>query len=338
MPLDRRQYLGVAGAATLTTVVGCLGGSNSSDDEIQIAGGIETGANYQNALAIQSLLDDYSDELTARVSATNSPEQTYRNMATGQADAGSFTYDNHWRFVQDGNEPEEDIGEAFGLFTGYIFYMAVDDGIEDIEDLDGKTLWVLQPNPIINYITKELNDAEIIRTGPQEMSGEISRGNIDAFLATAAYTRNDGEENVSPPWQQAVAESPNPQPIPLTDDFRDFVASDQAPPTRITEVTLDAWGEKLEGEVAECTDAPSNNFHFSMDVDADTVEEVMTIIYEHPDEWAELSADTWDMSEPEGFAKELTAPLFDDWEIHPGAKQFFEEHGVDPRDHVVEFE
>lgn len=344
MPPTRRHVLGVLGSAGTVSIVGCLGGGNGSDGnfdeppyDLHFTTTQSGSPDYANALSIQNVLQEHSDDYNITVEG---------NLRGGDHSLASC--EKHGGYQGDVLPLTSAMGEhdfelecvpmnAWRSFSTCMVLLAVEENAPDIQstdDLDGKTVWLLPSsteNETSRRALENTTDAEIITTPPSEMAGEVQRGNIDVIEGYPLWTGAELDENAigaGPQWQE-VTQDKTMYTFEWTEEYRCEQNLADWPTGFVAK--RKTWGfDDISGEEVWSTKSTGHHgFTFTDAVPADIVHEIMTLLYENSEMFMDGTALHCDFGSPEEIGAQLYAPNHEEIDMHPGALQFYEEHGVD---------
>ncbi len=296
--MNRRQYLGAVGAGATLALAGCLGGTEIDADEYPVAawaeGTIEFGLPpFQDAEELDEQyagtfewLEDGFDELTVEGTTTTSYSAVVESVVNGHTELANLSPIIYVLAQEDDVHPLA-INWSHGS-DAYHTYIATraDTGIESLDDLEGKTIAMIDPlstsgGMFPRYMLKEAGlDAGDINNDPEDFEIEwayghgealetLENGHVDA-AAYGDFQHPDDEEIVK------IAES---DPIP----FDPVVAKPDTPEAvreQLSERLINTPEESLEnhrvdrfGEVEPGTYDPVRNVAEAMGVDIETIDE-----------------------------------------------------------------
>lgn len=279
--------------------------------------------------AIAKIVSAHVEDVELQVRATGAATKHFIDAAQGKVDFlfGSATI--NWLLANqigpfssfsNGPELESKIGMIFSYQIGpYHYVTEADSGIETLDDLKGKRVFVGPPGgaargvviQVIEDVTGMTPDEyEVVDFGFDAAIQAFQDGKIDVIILPT---------NLPSPAIQQFALTKEIRLLDIDVDKR--TSGDISATTNV--IAADAYGENQVNETEIRTHGALVNFSAGMHVDEEVVYQVTKAIWENLDELHEAAQ--WMPST----VKAETALELIPGRLHPGARRYYEEAGWD---------
>lgn len=333
-----------ASAIGMAGLAGCTGGDDtgdeSSDDDagddeytLKLGTSTEGSFTFEAGQAISRAVDKHSDWLSVSPQLTpGASEGNLRLYEQGDIEAGgsdNLTYTN--AALNQGpfeDDPVDDIPQQGFLYLLAHMYLVQPEGggIEDMDDLKGKTVYMHPPGTAVRLITIEVFEEAGIREEIDELG--IARGDLvgalkeDRIDAVVVY----GNNYLSlPGWQQELDAQIDFELVPTTDRVTE--AAQNVGGAMHEEIDAYAWegNDHLNGETVNSW-AGNWQFMFGEEVPNKVSYEIARIASEHNETVREASEGYPDQTDPSIQAIPISADLPP---VHAGIAEWYEENDVE---------
>jgi TRAP transporter TAXI family solute receptor len=295
-----------------------------------IQGGGPSGAtSNQRALAVESLISDYSDTVSIRTRETEGGSENFKRIAAcdvGLVQASPTAKESALANTQVECEPQQ----VAVVSRAHSYLVALQDaGIQTWADLPGKNVWAFAPGSGTNqrfkryFETLEIrSDVNIVPVGPSDLAGEVERGNIDAYVSFGL------NKSFVVPYALEVARRGFDLNLVQMDEQTIQTLGEEFPLLDPSPIDIYGWDEVYDFEQSQ-VDAftQASMFISSPQVSEDAIYEILRVLHEHGDELRNsLGSSIVNYTDLESAADPFYPPEV--IEVHPGAEQFFEDNGI----------
>lgn len=344
-----------ASALGMTGLAGCMGSDTSGDedaeddsasdddhddngddgDEYTLSLGTSTEGSFtfEAGQAISRAVDQHSDWLSVSPQLTpGAAEGNLRLYEQGDIEAGGSDNVTYTQAALDKGPFEEDpvnsIPQQGFLYLLAHMYMVQPEGrgIEDMDDLAGKTVYMHPPGTAVRTINIGVFEEAGLRGEIEELGiargdlvGAIKEGRIDAVVVY-------GNNYLSlPGWQQELDAQLDFELVPTTD--RIIEATQNVHGAMNEEIEAYAWeaNDHINGETVNSW-AGHWQFMFGEDVPNEVTYEIARLVSEQNDTVREASEGYPDQTDPEMQAVSVTPDLPP---VHGGIAQWYDENDVE---------
>lgn len=324
---SRRGFLTAVGAGTIGAVAGCSD-LLSDGDTITIGTASQGSSTFAAAQALQRAVSEHSDDLTLDAQTTDGFVANVRLFDDGEMDAiGLDNYTAAQAHNDEGPYEDDTVDDVpmqgFTFLELHIYPMAVDgSGIETTEDLPDTDFWPIQAGFATRLLTEDVleeagmwDDLDIVEIGTDAIAGSIEEGDVEAFAA-------DADSYVDlPEYLTEVDTRADVHAVEVTDDFADAIEAAEG--IGYAEVEPYGWEQDIGVDTLRAWTL-DGQFRFGSDIDPDHVYELMRVSHEHVDTVQDSDPTYLDHSDLDT----MTAAINDQDPVHPGAADFYKDHGV----------
>lgn len=338
-PRARRSFYallgGFAAASLLLTACGGDGGGDSDGSEgsgevgsqgtdfLTVATGGSSGVYYQVGATFSKLLADEL-ESDSSVQATGASAENINLLTDGGAELAFTMGDANVQATEgDGpfeGEARDDLMAIAALYPNTVQIVAtVDSGIESVEDLEGKNVAVgdigsgveLNAQTVLDAYDMTYDDMSADYLSYAEATDQMSNGHIDAAFVTSGVP-NPSLTELGTNTDFIVLPIEGEGRENLLNDYDYFVED---------EISADTYQQSE----AVPTVGVTNHLMVSSELSEDAVYDITTVFFDNLDKIHNSHAAAKAITLEEA-TDGLTVPL------HPGAKRYLEENGVDVSD------
>lgn len=328
--VGRRTVLKMTGglsAVGITGLSGCLGDDQTA---LTISGGPSGSTTDAAGQALVRAVNEHSD--TVNLSVTESGGWVANSQLYDQGEVEAIGMDNfNGLRALTGGQPydEQPIDElpyqGFGYDRLDNWMMAAEGSdIESTDDLIEQTVWVIAPGMGTRVAFEEVliesgywDEIEHAEMGPGDLAGAIEEGRVVALPGQGSM----GVQLLG--FHNEVDARNDLYAIEASEAFVDGIENTDGLELR----TFEPYGynQDVTRLVDEVTGfALTAQWRFGPEVENETVYEIMRISHEYTDFIRESDASYMD----HGDVSRMTEFLLDDQPVHPGAAEFYEDHGV----------
>ncbi|WP_174727335.1 TAXI family TRAP transporter solute-binding subunit [Mesobacillus harenae] len=320
-------------AAFLLLIAGCSSesnGSNNTDDgssgeksgavtKVSLATGGTGGAWYPIGGGFSNVVNDNSDVINMSAEVTNGGVENVRLVSNNDSHFGFVNTDAAYHAFQ-GNEPfgkKENIVSMFNLYDStFQAVVAADSGINSISDLKGKKVVVGPPASssaqmgwdILEQAGLSEGDIEPLLVSFEEGASALSDGNADALFVMSAAP-NSQILNLGATKEIKL--------LSLEEELRNKIVEKYS---YYGKTTLKAGTYDHQADDVETLSLPTMIIA-NADVSEDVAYEFTKMIYDNLAKVHEFHAMAKDIS----LENAINVPI----PMHPGAKKYFQEQGLD---------
>lgn len=311
-----KRFVGIVASVAMIAcmLTGC------SRERMMFGTGGTAGTYYAYGGVIAQYMTNYADVKVTAVSSGGS-KANVQSIQDGdfqlgfvQSDVMSYAWDGKQSFEKDG--PTHDFRVLGGLYAETVQVMTMEDDINSIEDLKGKSVSIGEAGSGVYFNAVDVLNAAGITLDdikPQYQSFEASKealkdGQIQAaFVVAGAPTTAITE----------LATTNGVKLINIDGELRDKIISANPfyAPLQIPADTYPGQSEAVETVTVKATVIVSKN------LDEDTVYKMTAAIFDHIDDISIENAKGKELS-IENATEGMTAPF------HKGAARYYEEHGI----------
>lgn len=332
--MERRQFLSGVAIASGAGVAGCLG----DDDDVETLnmGAPPSGTATNEAMTqLQRAAAEESEEIQVQIEETGGHTESIQLFNDGEFDGhnGGLTQELNARNDEGPftDNPVENFAQV--AFTQSIYdhyWIAVDgSGIETFDDVvadDDIGVFMLPPAWGQRWLVEGVHEnagvldelmEKNVDMGAGDVAGAIEEGRIDAVMAYGV----NGE--ALPGWLTEVDARSDVYMVEPTDTYLEGIENTEG--TEMTEFEPYAWDQDISAAEIPGFIEPFVTL-FSEDVPNEAVYEACRVSHEHSDVIREAGDVFMDHSDIDVMADALPSLL----DLHPGAVEFYEDHGVTP--------
>jgi hypothetical protein len=320
---SRRTVLKAAAATGAVGIAGCLGDEENGVQDITALGGDSGGAGYQMCLAFESAIEASDLDIRVTVSGTDGWGANASMMYdSGQDELGIVPGGDVFDMVRHEGDYAEEGHYVTQMFPSvppnWVHIIALEDsGMETWSDLNGADVNVLARGtlaeetipPALEAIGVEVN--EFYHYPHDDARSAIVQGDVDAVGAggvAAAYLELSQQEDIRV----------------LTVEEEDQEAIQEAMP--FLEFDTEDFDNHYEGGGEATVPVDPTVMGALLSLDDDLVYDMTRAMFENLDAAESTYADAGRL-DPETIADTTVV-------LHPGARNFYEEEGVDVPDEV----
>ncbi|WP_163266577.1 TAXI family TRAP transporter solute-binding subunit [Chelativorans alearense] len=280
--------------------------------------------------AISKVVNRHLEDVEFQVNATGAATKHFVDAATGKADFlfGSPTINwllanqlGPFKSFDNGAELEKQVGMIFSYQIGpYHYVTRADSGIESLEDLHSKSIFVGPPGGAARGVVLRAIE-EVAGITPEDM--DVQSFGFDAAIQAFQDDKIDVivlPTNVPSPAIQQFALT---KKIRILDVDVDKMTINASTGGTVNTLAPDAYGDSQVNQTPTRTHGAMVNFSAGMHVDEETVYQVTKAIWDHLDEIHETAQ--W---LPNTITREAALELVAG-RLHPGAERYYREQGWD---------
>lgn len=339
---NRRTLLkGVAGIG-LAGVAGCLSGGNGDNGnkvalghtgEGSIAGGV--------ALSTQRVIKEHLDEVSVAPEGTGGDPSSIRLIERGEL-GGAVMGPYSILYAEEGMPPFAELQpnpeklplQCFsGALMNAMWLAQADTDLESTDDLinsDAK-VWPLDPEWGFHSLVRQILDSieldngetfweniedRTVNVSSSDAAGAIEEGRIDAAMTLGSSYRG------LPSYAAQKDARADLKALETGDNM--YEAVDSHPAMTAEYVSPDVWGWNQDLETDEMLSwTTPHSVWLTEDVPADVVYNIMSTIHENSQMYTNTAETNIDVGDVENMGY-----IFGDFPFHPGARDFFQEHGL----------
>lgn len=323
----RRSFLAAAGTVGVVGVAGCLG---DDVETVTISGAFSGSTTDRAGRAVERAVNDHSESVRVSVTESGGWVENSRLYDGGEVESIGMDDLNAVRAL-DGRAPYDQDPISRMPLQGYHFeqmdnwMMGIEgSGIETTDDLPGRDVYVLAPGMGTRVALEEVlrnagywDDINHVEVGPPDLPGAIEEGRIEA----APGQGSGGVELLG--YIQEIDARADVYALEHTDTWVSGIEATEG--LVINEIEPYGYNQDIDDITSEVTAfGLTAQWRFGPDVSSDAVYEIGRVIHEHYDTVLEGDATYPDMTDPAN----MMHNLHEDQPVHPGAAEFFEDHGV----------
>ncbi len=334
--VSRRDALRATAGLGVVGLAGCLDMLGGDSVDMTVGSSSSGSSTYGNSQAIQRVVDEHSDSVSFITQDAGGDPQSIRLYADDELNsysAGNYILNQALTSSGPFEEPD-DVDtfpqHGFSHLSLNLYWMALEDSdIETTDDLFGEDIYALPAGWGLRAMTEEMyGDAGlweeleegVVNFETSEAASALEEGRVEAFVT---YTSNFTE---LPSWAVEVDARNDVRLLEQTDEF--VQAAEEFAGAGYDEMDeVGGWDQEIGGE-----DFPNHTwtetypYLFSPDIPADALYEVMDICHNHYESMQEANPTILDYGDPENLSFALVHT--DEVPVHPGAADWYEEHGV----------
>lgn len=335
--INRRTALKTIGATTALGLAGCseLGGGGSTpngngQDGVQTLVMMTTSEDssaYQISQGIAAVLDEHSDTLALDPRPASGSNQSMARLDRGECDI-AYTHALNASNIINSEGPWADQNYENDIYSIFYYYDVIynlvsrpDSGIDTIPDVEGETLYPLDvgsaARTYLLTVLEEMIDMDSVETVNMQKSAQP-----DGFSEGRMSVGTDLRLNqIQPGYIEALYARHDLQLVEWTDD--DIAVVEDDPRFNGSyRSAADYPGPQYDGrDEAFWLELPYIAFTTGQ-LGADTVNELLTTIWENIDQMADYHAVAASWTDIEFFGKHLN---IDAAPVHEGSQSFFDE-------------
>lgn len=324
--LARRDVLSTAGALGALSIAGCMGGGED-EERVTVGTAGEGSSTFAAAQALQRAISQEGEGVVLDAQTTQGYVSNVRLYDSGEVPA--IGLDNYTAVQAAENEgpyaddPVDSLPmQGFQFSTINMYPMAVDGtGIETTSDLEGRRVWPIEAGNATRLLTEDVlreaglwEELEIVEVGGSDLAGAVEEGQVEAFIADPS-----GYVDTLPGEIQEVDTRNDLHAVEVEDFVVEAIHNiDGIGYQELDEVR--GWNQDIGADMLR-TWTLNGQFWFGDEVSADAVQEICRVSHEHIDTVRDSDPAYLDHSDIEN----MTAAFSEDFPIHPGAANFFQE-------------
>lgn len=337
MSYNRRHFIKAAGVTGIAGLAGCIGnggdgGSEVESDTTDWSFGItrEGTIGYVKASGWARIFDQADTDISLTLNTTGGSEEAYRLCAAGENHITRGTSAMGMASYNEESRPGANFGEDNAVPTVpqqvmavsdlRPFWVTLDDSIESIEDLQGKTVHNgAAGSRFVGAIPFDsigmLSDMELTQGDWSDIPFALEEGRVDA-----AYTYVMASGTSLPGWAEQLANMDNLRVLEFTDDHIQTFEEDAY--LNVTEVPVN---EVFPFETnVDTVQSPAAQYQWSVhpDLSDENVQEFCEVSFANTSEIQDIH-DALGLFNDEYAVEGLTqAP------VHPGAVQWYKDNDL----------